>query len=779
VATKDQLIASAQKNLEKGQINKAIKDYQELLKLEPKVDQHKQKLADLLCRANLKEDALVLYDSLAKGYTERGFFAKGVAVYKQMQRIDPAATNVYLRLAELNCNLGLIGNAMSEYRSLLDYFEKRNMAANAAEILQKMAELEPENINLQLRVLQNFLKDKLYVQATATILKACEVCAKSGDSAKSQKILHSILSHLPDNHEFHIEIANKLSAGGLFPAAIYVFDSLLQSSPQDPLLLTELAKLYGKINDPEKELLVLNQLLAVQPTVAVAEKLVRLSLAMKDYSRSHLALEEQEALFDKENPALLIDLYQELEKQRSGDKGGGNATDRFSGEELPTITADGVSSPFAGDASPVEDVEEFSMGNEEFEIDDLLTLHPRSSDPAPLSQEESSFAEEAVETDFSAVSMELPEEGMSFDDIDTFVQAEEQILTEEISQDDVASSLIHIDFDFSEFDDVEVETTVESEDEAVVEIEDETVVEMEEITLPPAETDADLEEIIEAEEEFDNAVIEDLEIEILEEALPEPEDDDEILELEPLEEEELDLDAELAALEDLLAAGMAEPALEQSADVPVAVEPVVDAVLPVEDDFFDLAAEILDDWDRPETKGLESADENASFRFDSVFSDLEKGANVQIDHEDSEAHYDLGIAYKEMGLMDDAIAEFKKSMRSPKRLADSLNLIGICYAEKGSFADAEAVFSTAIARPDVQTADKISTQYELGLVYEVWGRPADALRTFAEVADSDPSFRNVGDKIAALRLLMAVESDKTVGDTPESVSPGKDRISFV
>jgi outer membrane protein assembly factor BamD (BamD/ComL family) len=53
VATKDQLIASAQKNLEKGQINKAIKDYQELLKLEPKVDQHKQKLADLLCRANL------------------------------------------------------------------------------------------------------------------------------------------------------------------------------------------------------------------------------------------------------------------------------------------------------------------------------------------------------------------------------------------------------------------------------------------------------------------------------------------------------------------------------------------------------------------------------------------------------------------------------------------------------------------------------------------------------------------------------------------------------
>ena len=745
MATKDQLIASAQKNLEKGQINKAIKDYQELLKLEPKVDQHKQKLADLLCRANLKEDALVLYDSLAKGYTERGFFAKGVAVYKQMQRIDPADPNVYLRLAELNCNLGLIGNAMSEYRSLLEYYEKRNMAANAADILQKMVGLEPENINLQLRVLQNFLKDKHYVKATETILKACEVCAKSGDSAKSQKILHAIISHLPDNHEFHIELASKLSAAGLFSAAIYVFDSLLQSAPQDPLLLQELARLYGKIDDSEHELLLLNQLLAVQPTVAAAERLVRLSLAKDDYDRAQQALKEQEALFDAENPALLMELCRELEMKLSGDKGVSNAITRSSGGELPGVNADGASSPLPGEAIPGEPGEEFSFGKDEFEIDDLLALPPYSSEAAPLAEEESLLEEEAVETEFLDVSIELPDEGMSFEDIDTFVQGEERILTEEVSQDVVAPSLINIDFDFSEFDDVEVEPAVEAEDETTF--------------LP--EVDADLEEIVEGEEELDNAVIEDLEIEILEEAVPEPEDDDEILELEALEEEETDLDAELAALEDLLTGVMEEPA-------PVAVDQAASPALPVADDFFDLAAEIVDDWDRQEPAGLTS-----------VFPDSPEGVDAGIDHEDTEAHYDLGIAYKEMGLMDDAIVEFKKSMRSPKRLADSLILIGICYAEKGSFADAEAVFSTAIARPDVQAADKISTQYELGLVYEVWGRPADALCSFAAVADHDPFFRNVGEKIDALRTLLAVDSDKNAGDTPESVSPGKDRISFV
>jgi tetratricopeptide (TPR) repeat protein len=786
VATKDQLIASAQKNLEKGQIKKAIKDYQELLKLEPKVDQHKQKLADLLCRVDLKEEALSLYDSLAKGYAERGFFAKGVAVYKQMQRIDPTRPEVYLRLAELNRSLGLIGNAMSEYRSLLDLYEKRNMVADAAGVLQKMVELEPENINLQLRVLQNFLKEKLYGKATDTILKACEVCAKSGDSAKSQKILQSILSHLPDKNEFHIELAGKLSAGGLFTDAIYLFQALLTNAPQDPLILGELATLYDKIGVAKNEL---------EPVL----------------------------------PAMV--------------------------EEPPSPPEE---------VSLAEPAEDLSFGAEEFGLDDLLSPGPRSSNAAPLSRPE----EEVVAEELADVLIDLPLEGVSFDDLDTFAEelvdaameiADEEIsvedldtmeeitaptFAEDVRQDEVAPPLINIDFDFSEFDDVEVETEPEVADgveiESAVEIEIEAGVEIEadfddvieldlpdeedieqidtiptydlvdrsagvpgldlsppeelltsvesfqgHAALPPSEIDYDFAELTAVEATAEDEVENDddvmaVDVEILDEDVEDDDDDDEILELEPLEEEETDLDAELAALEELLAAGMEETPPEQGFDLNVAVDQVASAVpLDDDDDFFDLAAEILDDGALQATEGLANVGEIDRFRFDSVFSEFKKGVDAQIDHEDTEAHYDLGIAYKEMGLMDDAIEEFKKSMRSLKRLADSLILIGICYAEKGAFADAEAVFSTAIARPEVQEADKVGTQYELGLVYEVWGRPVDALRTFEAVADSDPSFRNVGEKIEALRLLVSAGSSELVDNTPGAASPGKDRISFV
>ncbi|MDZ4183979.1 MAG: tetratricopeptide repeat protein [Desulfuromonadales bacterium] len=833
MATKDQLIASAQKNLEKGQINKAIKDYQELLKLEPKVDQHKQKLADLLCRANLKEDALVLYDSLAKGYAERGFFAKGIAVYKQMQRIDPTDGNIYLRLAELNCHLGLIGNAMSEYRSLLGYYENCNMAANAAEILQKMVALEPENINLQLRVLQNFLKEKKYVQATETILKACEACAKSGNSAKSQKILHSILAHLPDNKEFHTELASRLSAAGLFTDAIYLFQALYQGAPQDFLILNELATLYGKVSDGENERLYTEQLLAVQPTAPIVECLVRLCLASGDYSSAERTLQEHAALLGERKYA---ELARELAVHLPGQQPVSDAVAGHAGDAVATSaivaapSLDLVLPETTAALNSPETAEEFSIGEEEFGLDDLLAPRPRSSaaEPSSAPVEEEDVAEEPVE-----ISLELPMGEVSFADLDTFSEdlddgamevADDELAVQELdpfaigaAEDEVESSVINIDFDFSQFDDVEIESDAEIEadfidtrelDSAAIEVVDQVEPILtgdpdtnagvpwldlspqeellpidrfqEETVQPVSSSDDDFspESEDETEEEpyrvSSDDDIEELELEILDEIV----DDEEILELEPLEEEELS--AELAALEELLDAEMEIVSLEEQPVFTVAGD---DAAAKnsadVDDDFFDLAAEILDEGALQATEDLTNVGEIDRFRFDSVFSEFKKGVDAQIDQEDTEAHYDLGIAYKEMGLRDDAIDEFKKSMRNPKRLADSLILIGICYAEKGAFAEAETVFNTAIARPEVQAADKVGTQYELALVYEVWGRPADALRTFEAVAVSDPCFRNVGDKIETLRLQVSAGAGKEGGDTPGAASPGKDRISFV
>ena len=88
MASKDKLLANAQKFLSKGQTKKAIGEYQKLVDAFPKDVRNRQKFAELLSRDKRKEDALEEYEVVAKHYTETGFYLKAIAVFKQMQKIE-------------------------------------------------------------------------------------------------------------------------------------------------------------------------------------------------------------------------------------------------------------------------------------------------------------------------------------------------------------------------------------------------------------------------------------------------------------------------------------------------------------------------------------------------------------------------------------------------------------------------------------------------------------------------------------------------------------------
>jgi tetratricopeptide (TPR) repeat protein len=103
---------------------------------------------------------------------------------------------------------------------------------------------------------------------------------------------------------------------------------------------------------------------------------------------------------------------------------------------------------------------------------------------------------------------------------------------------------------------------------------------------------------------------------------------------------------------------------------------------PAERELFDLSGAIREEeaWrEHEELLGLNKVDRLSR---DGVVDDFKKNVETQIDAEDTETHYNLGIAYKEMGLFDDAVAEFDKAMNNPGRLVDSLTLKGTCLFER-------------------------------------------------------------------------------------------------
>ncbi len=164
-------------------------------------------------------------------------------------------------------------------------------------------------------------------------------------------------------------------------------------------------------------------------------------------------------------------------------------------------------------------------------------------------------------------------------------------------------------------------------------------------------------------------------------------------------------------------------------------------------------------------------------RLDGSLSDFKKGLESQVSAEDFETHYNLGIAYKEMGLLDDAIDQFDKVVGDPQRRIDCLTLSRVCLVQKGSFDQAVLTFKEGLAYEALKDGERISLYYELGLLYVEWGQPLEALDSFQCVADVDPFFRNVDEQIRQLRTKLGLDDDN--GGSPSGNGSDKNRVSYI
>jgi tetratricopeptide (TPR) repeat protein len=121
----------------------------------------------------------------------------------------------------------------------------------------------------------------------------------------------------------------------------------------------------------------------------------------------------------------------------------------------------------------------------------------------------------------------------------------------------------------------------------------------------------------------------------------------------------------------------------------------------------------------------------------------------QLEDSDFETHYSLGIAYKEMGLYDEAIKSFQVAALSSVRKVDCMTMQGLCLRDQGNFAAAEEAF-TRVLKISAAPAELLCARYELAELDQQKGNASEALRLFREVANTDPEYREVKQKIAAL-----------------------------
>lgn len=126
-----------------------------------------------------------------------------------------------------------------------------------------------------------------------------------------------------------------------------------------------------------------------------------------------------------------------------------------------------------------------------------------------------------------------------------------------------------------------------------------------------------------------------------------------------------------------------------------------------------------------------------------VFGAFKKHVDETVGADDFRTRYDLGIAYKEMGLVDDAMEEFRAASRSPDLFRDACTMLGLCHRERGEYGEAVVWYRRALEGEEEETESLRGVRYDLAEVLLERGDVGDALALFREVLDSDPTYRDV------------------------------------
>ena len=167
-------------------------------------------------------------------------------------------------------------------------------------------------------------------------------------------------------------------------------------------------------------------------------------------------------------------------------------------------------------------------------------------------------------------------------------------------------------------------------------------------------------------------------------------------------------------------------------------------------------ADILRD-DEPATTRMtisepqQTGDHDADFEH--ILQEFRDGIEKTISIDDADSHFDLGIAFREMGLLDDAISEFQIAARSRLKRVESIEALGGCFLDKCEPAIARTILQRALEDPSVAHAEDtlLGVLYLLGRASEEVGARDDGLRYYQRVYAVDIRFRDVAVRIQNLQ----------------------------
>lgn len=766
---KAKVVRAAEKYLALGKIPAAIKEYEQLVANDPEDLTALNMLGDLSVRVGNNDEAIACFLRIADHYREQGFAPKAIAMYRKIERLNPRDPVIAEKLADLYGMQGLVVDARAQYLIVAEAHNRAGDSRKGLAVLGKIADLDPENTDVRIKLAEGYLKEGFTADATRAYVVAGEHLLARGESDGAVDAFARALHLDPHDQTILNGVLAAHAARGTADEAAEIIERAVAENPDDSILLDmlahayvsaedpagaeramtaltikdpanysrfiEVAQLYLKAGDLDAAVSIMNRIaeqmlsgrqetpllelvdeaLALNPEhVAGLRLLVRILWWQRDMEKLRAALERlleasQAAKLVEDERYALTQLTRLVPDQphyfeRLRELGG--ASEESSDEAI---------SPLPTPEEPVPTFESFQAGST------VPTETPANAAPNTTSTEfEWNSVAEVSPADPSASSADLDQ---------SWATSADSPITPGGSEADAAAGFQEVDFN--------------------------TVVAEELPDAPPAdEVAADpshlavLRQEIESVDFYINQGYADIALDTLD-----------LLERQFGSHQEID--ARRKTLKNLPAAAEAGISGETTTQLPadpagLAQQTRVDTPAPAAEPAPVVNAPVAPP-PPPVDTGL--ADLMAEFRTEDEEPAPSEG--------DFETHFNLGLAYKDMYMQDEAVEEFQVAagLVSPgdgtARYLQCCNMLGHCFQQKGLPRLAVMWFKKGLASPGHTEDEYQALRYDLGSAYEEMGSIDQAIEAFSEVYGVNVSYRGVAERLQQLQARKNGDKQET------------------
>src|SRR4029078_491249 len=168
---KAKVLKAAQKFLSQGKIHTAIKEYRQIVENDADDLTTLNMLGDLYARAGKKEDAVACFERLAEHYSVQEFNLKAIAMYKKIERIKTRDPIIAFKLGELYASQGLVVDARAQFLIVADAYTRAGNNKRGLDILHKIADLDPNNTEIRLKLADGYLKENIRSEQAAPVVQ--------------------------------------------------------------------------------------------------------------------------------------------------------------------------------------------------------------------------------------------------------------------------------------------------------------------------------------------------------------------------------------------------------------------------------------------------------------------------------------------------------------------------------------------------------------------------------------------------------------------------------